>query len=137
MFGFLMIFQQGLFPVNAIFPVPKHHESPYMDEKYTIPLENNFNLTQNETFTEKLSHLHRLATSLVGTFNNRSIRQFSDTQLNEIQNNMNTLHHKLDELHVKGNQEDGLQFSDNSTKQLYLDTVFAVIKYNEIVTKLL
>lgn len=136
MFGCLIIVQLCVFPSNAIFSKPKHNESQYTDKQYSTPSENSFNLTQNETFIEKLQLVHKLAHSLVDTFNNRSVERFSSTQLEEIETNMHTLHSKIDELKVDIKRE-GLQLSSNSTNQLYLDTMHAIIKYNDIVTKLL
>lgn len=101
--------------------------------------ENMFNSTDETIFIKNLSQLHKLAQGLVETFNNRSIERFSSTQLECIQNNMTTLHHKMAELKIRGTKEDveTMHLTSNGTKQLYLDTILALIKYNEIVTKLL
>lgn len=136
MFGCLIILQLCMFPSNAIFSKSKHHESQYMDKKYSIPLENSFNLTKKETlFIEKLQHIHELAHCLIDTLNNTSV-EFSSIELEEIETNKDILNDKIQELKIEV-RHDGLQLSRITSQQLYKDTIDAIIKYSKIELKLL
>uniref|UniRef100_A0A1B6GCF7 Uncharacterized protein n=1 Tax=Cuerna arida TaxID=1464854 RepID=A0A1B6GCF7_9HEMI len=126
---------QSIISCHGIFTAPKHHESPYMEKKYTIA----FNGTStNETYLEKLTSLNELAHGLVDNFDNRTLDTSSLSELEALQNDMNLLHVRLEDLHqMEMNRTDHSQTSSDQTEQLYLDTINTIIKFNEIVSTLL
>uniref|UniRef100_A0A1B6LMK3 Uncharacterized protein n=1 Tax=Graphocephala atropunctata TaxID=36148 RepID=A0A1B6LMK3_9HEMI len=134
MFGCLLLYH-CIVSCHGIFSPPTHHESPYMEKKYTVA----FNSTwANETYLEKLTNLNGLAHDLVDNFDNRTFDTSSLSELEGLQSDMNTLHVRLEDLHqLDMNRTDHSQTATEHTDQLYLDTINTIIKFNEIVSKLL
>jgi hypothetical protein len=131
----IVLFQQYIVTCDGIFSVPKHHETPYIEEKYTTSL--TVNSTVNGTLVGKLNHLNKLAHSLVAKFTKNSIENCTAEELEKLQNDMNSLHRELEEFHFIESKKDKLEMSTNKTTNLYLDTINTIIKFNEIVTKLI
>lgn len=127
------IFFQFIYPSKGIFSVPKHHETPYVDEKYTTPFEKN---STNGTLLEKITYLNKLAHKLVNKLT-IDIENCTSKEFVGFQDDLDLLHDKLEEFHfIESNKTENSVWS-NKTASLYLDTINTVIKFNEIVTRLI
>lgn len=130
----VVLFYQCLVSCGGIFSVPKHHESHYMEEKYTIAFGKNS--TVNDTLVNHLNHLNKLAHRLVSKFTKYHIENCTSEELDTLQHEMNSLHYKLEEFHFIEMNQTHNEVS-NQTRSLYLDTINTVIMFNEVVTKLI